>query len=105
MTELSRDQVFIRHGMFNQTMTLRKIHQTIDGVMGYFGVVKRGVTFDEAGYQLSLIGWEQPLANFGRNRWICFQRLLRLYDRPYRARSTFGCSLMIRSRVVSAAKL
>src|SRR5262249_57394939 len=50
------------------------------------GVVKRGVTFDEAGYQLSLVGWEQPLANFGRNRWICFQRLLRLYDRPYRAR-------------------
>src|SRR5215831_16650605 len=86
MTELNRDQVFIRHGMFNQTMTLRKIHQTIDGVVGYVGVVKRGVTFDEAGYQLSLIGWEQPLANFGRSRWICFQSLLRLYDRPYRAR-------------------
>src|SRR6516164_1712793 len=67
-------------------MTLRKIHQTIDGVVGYLGVVKRGVTFDEAGYQLSLIGWEQPLANFGRNRWIYFQSLLRLYDRPYRAR-------------------
>ena len=58
MTELSRDQVFIRHSIFNQTMALRKIHQTIDGVVGYFGVVKRGVTIDEAGYQLSLIGWE-----------------------------------------------
>ena len=58
MTELSRDEVFIRHGIFNQTMTPRKLHQTIDGTMGYFGVVKRGVTFDEAGYQLSLSGWE-----------------------------------------------
>ena len=26
------------------------------------------------------------MAYFGRNRWICFQSLLRLYDRPYRAR-------------------
>jgi len=58
MTELSRDQVFIRHGIFNQTIARRKIHQTIDGVMGYFGVIKRRVTFDEAGYQLRLIGWE-----------------------------------------------
>src|SRR6476620_9185915 len=58
MTELSRDQVFIRHGVFNQTIVLRKIHQTINGIMRYLGVVKRGVTFDEASYQLSLIGWE-----------------------------------------------
>jgi hypothetical protein len=58
MAERSRDQVFIRHGMFNQTMAHRKIHQTIDGIVGYFGVVKRGVTFDEAGDQFSLIGWE-----------------------------------------------
>src|SRR6516162_1501758 len=82
MTELSRNQVFIRHGMFSQTIARRKIHQTIDGIMGYFGVVKRGITFDEVSYQLSLIGWEQSFANFGRNRWICFQSLLR----PYRAR-------------------
>ena len=58
MTELNRDQVVIRHGIFSQTMTRRKLHQTIDGIMGYFGVVKRRVTFDEAGYQFSLIGWE-----------------------------------------------
>jgi len=53
MTELSRNQVFIRHGMFSQTIARRKIHQTIDGIMGYFGVVKRGITFDEVSYQLT----------------------------------------------------
>jgi hypothetical protein len=65
MTELSRDQVFIRHSVFNQTIALRKIHQTIDGVVRYFGVVERGVAFDEAGYQFSFIGGEQSLGNFG----------------------------------------
>ena len=58
MTERSRDQVFIRHSIFDQAIGPRKIHQTIDGVVGYFGVVKRSVTFDETGYQFSLIGWE-----------------------------------------------
>jgi hypothetical protein len=58
MTELSRNQVFIRHGIFNQTKARRKLHQTIDGRVGYFGIVKRGVAFDEAGYQFRLIGWE-----------------------------------------------
>src|SRR6266849_9141622 len=48
MTELSGDKVFIRHSIFNQTISLRKVHQTIDGVARYFSVVKRGVTFDEA---------------------------------------------------------
>jgi hypothetical protein len=57
-TEVSRDQVFIRHGIFNQTIFLRKAHQAIDGVARYFGFVKRGVTLDEAGYQLSLVGRE-----------------------------------------------
>ena len=58
MTERSRDQVFIRHSIFDQAIGPRKIHQTIDGVVGYFGVVKRSVTFDEAGYQFSFIGWK-----------------------------------------------
>jgi hypothetical protein len=31
MTKLTRDQVFIKHGISNQTIVLRKTHQTIDG--------------------------------------------------------------------------
>ena len=53
MFELSRNQGFIRYGIFDQARALGKAHQTIDGAERYFGVVKRGVAFDEAGYQLA----------------------------------------------------
>jgi hypothetical protein len=38
MSELGRDQIFKGHGIFNHARALREIHQTIDGVAGYFGV-------------------------------------------------------------------
>ena len=58
MTELRCDQLFIKHRVLDQTKAFGKVHQTIDGIVGYFGVVKRSVTFDEAGYQFSFIGWK-----------------------------------------------
>ena len=65
MTELARNQVVIRHSILDQARALGKAHQAIDGVVRDFGVVKRGISFDEGGYQLRLIGGEESLANLG----------------------------------------
>ena len=65
MTELRSDQLFIRYGILDQTKALGKVHQTIDGIVRYFGVVKRSVTFDQAGDQFRFVSGEQPPADCG----------------------------------------
>ncbi len=93
MAEFGRDQLVIRHRRLDQAGARRELHQTVDGLAGYLGVVERRVTSDEAGDQLRLVGGKQPFADLGRERWICFQRPLSLDDRPYRTRRDLGMLL------------